>query len=66
MFFSSAIVKVMVDKLPCNTQWHEALNITEESDSAKYISPKTFWTVRSIAVEHKLDQIMFENATAKP
>ena len=54
-----------VDQLAFNTQWHYALNITEESDSAKYMSPKTLWTMRSIAVEHKLDQITFENATRK-
>ena len=54
-----------VDQLAFNTQWHYALNITEESDSAKYMSPKTLWTMRTIAVEHKLDQDMFENATKK-
>ena len=54
-----------VDQLAFNTQWHYALNITEESDSAKYMSPKTLWTMRSIAVEHKLDQVTFENATKK-
>jgi hypothetical protein len=54
-----------VDQLSYNIQWHYALNITEESDSAKYISPKTLWTMRTIAVENKLDTIMFENATKK-
>ncbi len=54
-----------VDQLAFNTQWHYALNITEESDAAKYISPKTLWTMRSLAVEHKLDDILFENATNK-
>ena len=54
-----------VDQLSYNIQWHYALNITEESDSAKYISPKTLWTMRSLAVEHKLDDLLFENATNK-
>ena len=54
-----------VDQLAFNTQWHYALNITDESDSAKYIAAKTLWTMRSRAVEHKLDQRMFEQATQK-
>src|SRR5665811_1389093 len=29
-----------------NIQWHYALNITEESDSAKYLSAKTLWNNR--------------------
>ena len=29
-----------VDQLAFNIQWHYALNITEESDSAKYMCPK--------------------------
>jgi len=31
-----------------NLQWHYALNITEESDAAKYISLKTLWNLRNI------------------
>ena len=54
-----------VDQLSYNIQWHYALNITEESDAAKYISAKTLWTMRSIAVEQKLDTIIFDNATKK-
>ena len=30
-----------VNQVAFNTQWHYALNITEESDSAKYLCPKT-------------------------
>ena len=37
-----------VNQLAFNIQWHYALNITEDSDSAKYISPKTLWNLRSI------------------
>ena len=29
-------------------QWHYALNITEESDTAKYISLRTLWNNRNI------------------
>jgi hypothetical protein len=54
-----------VDQLSYNIQWHYALNITEESDSAKYISPKTLWTMRSLAVTHQMDKILFENVTNK-
>lgn len=54
-----------VDQLSFNIQWHYALNITEESDSAKYIAPKTLWTMRSLAVTHNLDTILFENVTKK-
>jgi len=54
-----------VDQLSYNIQWHYALNITEESDSAKYISPKTLWSMRSLAVTHQLDKVLFENVTNK-
>ncbi len=54
-----------VEQLSYNIQWHYALNITEESDSAKYISPKTLWNMRSIAVDNDLDSIMFEKTTSK-
>ena len=30
-----------IQQFAYNIQWHYALNISEESDSAKYISPKT-------------------------
>ena len=54
-----------VDQLAFNIQWHYALNITEESDSAKYISPKTLWNMRSIVVHHGLEKILFERITNK-
>jgi hypothetical protein len=52
-----------VEQLAFNIQWHYALNITEESDSAKYISEKTLWTWRQVLIEHKLDQLIFNNMT---
>jgi len=41
-----------VNQLTFNIQWHYALNITEESDSAKYMSPKTLWNMRSIVIDN--------------
>ena len=48
-----------------NIQWHYALNITEESDSAKYFCPKTLWNMRSIAVENGLEALLFDGITNK-
>jgi hypothetical protein len=42
-----------------------ALNITEESDSAKYICPKTPWNVRNIVVDNGLDKVIFDHITDK-
>lgn len=54
-----------VEQLSFNIQWHYALNISEESDSAKYICPKTLWSWRQVLIEHKLDQFIFNNLTEK-
>jgi hypothetical protein len=54
-----------VNQVAFNTQWHYALNITEESDSAKYLSPKTLWNMRSIVVDNGLDATLFEHITDK-
>jgi hypothetical protein len=48
-----------IEQLAFNTQWHYALNITEESDSAKYISEKTLWSWRQVLIENNLDQLLF-------
>jgi len=53
------------DQLAYNIQWHYALNITEESDSAKYICPKTLWNMRSILIANGLDKTLFERITRK-
>src|SRR3990170_3248600 len=54
-----------VNQLAFNIQWHYALNITEESDSAKYMCPKTLWNMRSIVVNNTLDAILFDRVTDK-
>jgi hypothetical protein len=52
-----------VDQLAFNIQWHYALNIYEESDSAKYMCPKTLWTMRTIVAEHGLEDALFNEGT---
>lgn len=54
-----------VEQLSFNIQWHYALNITEESDIAKYISEKTLWHWRKVLTEHGLDQLIFDNISTK-
>ena len=54
-----------VNQLSFNIQWHYALNITEESDSAKYMCPKTLWNMRSIVVDNALDATVFDHITDK-
>ena len=54
-----------VEQLSFNIQWHYALNLTEESDSAKYISEKTLWFWRQVLIANKLDQLIFNNLTEK-
>lgn len=54
-----------VEQFAFNTQWHYALNITEESDSAKYMSPKTLWNIRSTVIKNRLDTLLFDRTTNK-
>ena len=54
-----------IEQLSFNIQWHYALNITEESDSAKYISEKTLWSWRQVLIEHQLDRLIFNNISEK-
>lgn len=48
-----------VEQLAFNTQWHFALDIPDESDEAKYMSPKTIWNMRKLIVENGIDTLMF-------
>jgi hypothetical protein len=52
-----------VTQMAFNLQWHYALDIPEESDGAKYISPKTLWSMRNIVTDHDLDTVLFEQIT---
>jgi len=53
------------DQLSYNTQWHYALDIAEESDEAKYICPKTLWTMRTLAMEFGLENDLFDSTAEK-
>jgi hypothetical protein len=54
-----------VEQLAFNIQWHYALNITEDSDSAKYISEKTLWSMRQLLTENDLDRLMLDKIADK-
>ncbi|MEA3350679.1 MAG: transposase [Chloroflexota bacterium] len=54
-----------VYQLAFNEQWHYALDITGESDQAKYICPKTLWSMRKIFTDNELDTIVFNKITDK-
>ena len=53
-----------VDNFALNLKWQYALNITDESDVASYVSPRTLWKVRDIVARHGLQDALFENVTA--
>jgi hypothetical protein len=46
-----------------NMQWHYALDISGESDEAKYMCTKTLWTLRHIVAEKGLDEELFAVTT---
>ena len=46
-----------------NIQWHYALDIAGDSDEAKYMCPKTLWTLRHIVAEKGLDEDLFAVTT---
>jgi hypothetical protein len=52
-----------VEQFCFNTQWHFALNITEESDAAKYLSGKTLWNNRNIVATNNLEDDIFSIGT---
>jgi hypothetical protein len=54
-----------VNQLAFNIQWHYALNISEESDSAKYMSTKTLWNMREAVYRNDLDTTLFINIRDK-
>ena len=47
-----------------NLMWQYALNITDESDGASYVSLRTLWTMRDIVAREGLQDALFENVTA--
>jgi len=48
-----------------DTQWHYALNITEDSDKAKYLSLRTLWNNRNIVARNNLEKDVFNAGTDK-
>jgi hypothetical protein len=52
--------KQTVDAIAFDIQWHYALDISDESDDAKYISEKTLWTIRIIMAKNGIDKKMFD------
>jgi len=53
-----------VDNFALNLKWQYALNVTDESDVASYVSPKTLWNLRDIVARNGLQESLFENVTA--
>jgi len=53
-----------VDNFALNLKWQYALNITDESDVASYVSPRTLWNLRDIVARHGLQDALFVNVTA--
>ena len=49
-----------IEQLAFNIQWHYALNIPEESDNIKYLSPKTLWNFRDLFVKHSFEEEIFD------
>ena len=54
-----------VQQYAFNIQWHYALNISEESDEAKYLSLKTLWSNRNIVAQNDLEEDIFKVGTEK-
>ena len=54
-----------VNQLAFHEQWLYALNITGERDAAKYLCPKTLWSIRQKVTGQELDTVLFEQVTGK-
>jgi len=54
-----------VPHIAFNIQWHYALDITEDSDEATYLCPKTLWNMRKIVTDNELDTVLFHQITDK-
>jgi hypothetical protein len=54
-----------VNQLAFNQQWHYALDIPSESDAAKYMCPKTLWTMRKKVTDQELDTVLFQRVADK-
>jgi len=54
-----------VRQLAFNTEWHYALDLSDESDEGKYVCLRTLWTMRQLLAEKKLDRLLFDSVTKK-
>jgi hypothetical protein len=54
-----------IEQLAFNVMWHFALDLDGESDAAKYICPRTLWTMRGILTKKELDTALFSHVTDK-
>lgn len=54
-----------VSHLAFNMEWHYALNLSGESDVAKYLAPKTLWNMRRLVIDNNLDSLLFAVTTDK-
>ena len=52
-----------VTHLAFNEQWHYALDIPDEADDSKYMSPRTLWSMRRIVTDNELDTLLFEHTS---
>ena len=52
-----------VAHLAFNEQWHYALDIPDETDESKYMSPRTLWAMRRIVMDNELDTLLFEHTS---
>ena len=54
-----------IDRFAFDLQWHYALDITEESDQAAYLCPKTLWTMRTKVMQEGMATELFDRVTDK-
>ena len=52
-----------IENFALNIKWQYALNITDASDFASYVSPRTLWAMRDIVARLGLADSLFENIT---
>jgi len=52
-----------VQQYAFNIQWHYSLNVSEESDGAKYISLKTLWNSRNVIAQNNIEKDIFNAGT---
>lgn len=52
-----------IQQFAFNLMWQYALNITDASDTASYVSARTLWNLRDIVAQHGLQDTLFENVT---